>query len=140
MSNKINFHEKSAKHLTACLNYNIWRNNYSIDKNIEQNILQEKHYWKQVLHRLLRITLTLARSNIAFRGHSEYSEETYNGNFLEISYLLAEYDTVMDGLLKKTKGTMKYMSPSIQNELIDCLASEVEEHLTKKFLLLPFFL
>ena len=24
LSNKINFHEKSAKHLTACLTYNIW--------------------------------------------------------------------------------------------------------------------
>ena len=44
---------------------------------------------------------------------------------LSIIQLLTKYDTVLDKLLQLPKGSSKYLSPLIQNELILVLAKEV---------------
>ena len=51
--------------------------------------------------------------------------EGHKGSFLSIIQLLAKYDTVFDKLLQLPKGSPKYLSPLIQDELISVLAEEV---------------
>ncbi|KAL4083682.1 hypothetical protein QTP88_028998 [Uroleucon formosanum] len=46
------------------------------------------------------------------------------GNFLQMVYLLAEFDPIMSKLLNDEKNKNKYLSWKIQNELIDILASK----------------
>ena len=42
-------------------------------------------------------------------------------NFLEFIYLIAKYDPVLENLPKQPKGTTKYLSGSIQIEIINIL-------------------
>ena len=54
--------------------------------------------------------------------------QTNNNNkshFLSIIKVLAKYDTVLDKLLQLPKGSPKYLSPRIQNELKSVPAEEV---------------
>lgn len=66
----------------------------------------------------------MAMANLAFRGHRERLGEVNNGNFLSIIELLAEYDPILKELLQLPQGTFKYLSPKIQNELIEILSKK----------------
>ncbi|XP_065654469.1 zinc finger MYM-type protein 1-like [Hydra vulgaris] len=83
-----------------------------------------------VLERLFNINLMLTKNSLVFRGHSEVlADEIYNGNFLSHVYLLSKYDDTMKQVLNKPKGTIKYLSPAIQNEVIQCLSKNLEKTL-----------
>ena len=69
--------------------------------------------------------MTLTKCNFPFRGSSEELSNNNKGNFLSIRQFLTKYDTVLDKILQLPKGTPKYLSPLIQNELISVLAEEV---------------
>ena len=43
--------------------------------------------------------------------------------------LLAEFDPTMNELLRRPNGTLKYLSPTIQNELIEMLGKTLETEL-----------
>ena len=73
------------------------------------------------------MTLTLASCNMAFREHREKLGESNSGNFYSIIDLLSRYDPVLQELIK-TKIKVKYLSPVIQNELIQILSSAVQRH------------
>lgn len=72
-----------------------------------------------------RRTLTLATCNLAFRGHRDILGQQNCGNFLAIIELLASYDPVLEELIKRPEGSVKYLSPIIQNELIYILSQRV---------------
>ena len=61
------------------------------------------------------------------------------GNFLSIIQLLSKDDTVLDKLLQLSKGSPKYLSPLIPNELISILAEEVLRDIKSKLQSVPFF-
>jgi hypothetical protein len=88
---------------------------------------------------LIKITLTLATNAQAFRGHREKIGEAYNGNFLSQVELLAEFDPVMKELLHRPSGKIHYLSPQIQNELIELLANNLETELLQDIKSAPFF-
>ena len=67
----------------------------------------------------------VAKRNLPFRGSGEELSKDNKCNFLCIIQLLAKYDTVLDKLLQLPKGSPKYLSPLIQNELISVLAEEI---------------
>lgn len=97
---------------------------------------------RQVLTRLLDITLTLSTCNLTFRGHREniYSNESSpRGDFLSIVELLAKYDPVLQELLNKPNGQTKYLSPKIQNELIAVLVQKVEKALINEIITAAFY-
>ncbi|XP_064104364.1 zinc finger MYM-type protein 1-like [Macrobrachium nipponense] len=87
--------------------------------------------------------------NLPFRGHREgtqaedegdYDEdERKRGNFICIIELLSKYDPVLSELNSKPKGKTKYMSPMIQNELIQLLSKETEKELTCAIKAAPFY-
>uniref|UniRef100_A0A8C5QMR9 Zinc finger MYM-type protein 1 n=2 Tax=Leptobrachium leishanense TaxID=445787 RepID=A0A8C5QMR9_9ANUR len=115
--------------MEACVVYDHWRRNKTIDEENENQIRREKNFWRQVLHRIVNVTLTMAMSNLAFRGHRERLGEVNNGNFLSIIELLAEYDPILKELLQLPKGTLKYLSPQIQNQLIEILSKKVQNEI-----------
>ncbi|OCT96206.1 hypothetical protein XELAEV_18013881mg [Xenopus laevis] len=126
LSQKIQVHKASQAHMEACVIYDQWRRNKTIDKEQEKQILKEKSFWRQVLQRIINVTLTMAMGNLAFRGHRERLGDGNNGNFLSIIELLACYDHVLKQLLELPQGTIKYLSPKVQNEIILLLAKKVE--------------
>lgn len=139
ISNLIHQHETSSVHTAACVVYDSWRLNKIIDKTLEEGIRQEANFWRQVIERLINVTLTLAMNNIPFRGHREILGHSNSGNFLAIVELLAKYDPVLNELISRPAGSMKYLSPKIQNELIDILAQRIKKDILDELQAAPFF-
>ena len=81
----------------------------------------------------------LAMCNLPFRGSTEELSNENKGNFLSIIQLIAKYDSVLDKLLQLPKGSPKYLSPSIQNELISFLAGQVLQDIKIELQSAPFF-
>ncbi|XP_077113619.1 zinc finger MYM-type protein 1-like [Ranitomeya variabilis] len=81
----------------------------------------------------------MAMANLSFRGHREKIGEISNGNFLSIIELLAEYDHVLKELLQLPLGTTKYLSPKIQNEVIDILAKQLQDVIVGEIKASQFF-
>ena len=87
---------------------------------------------RDVLKRLLDITLFIARQNLPFWGHRETKhsclgkvESTNDGNFLEIVKLLSKYDAVLAKHLCEAPANQTYLSPKIQNEFFSSIADEI---------------
>ena len=80
------------------------------------------------MKRLIDIVIFLSERNLAFRGSIEEIGSSSNGNFLGTFELLAKYDNILPELLHRvqTKKTADhYLSPEIQNEIIQLLAAEI---------------
>ena len=77
-----------------------------------------------------------------FRGSEEVLGSPHNGNFLGIFELLARRDPILKELQDriKNKNTKDhYLSPTIQNELIELLATEVEKENLQQLKLAKYF-
>ncbi len=96
------------------MTYDMWKNNLTIDVQIDSEYKSQIDFWTQVLTRITDVTLTLASCNLAFRGHNKKLHEPNNGNFLSVIELLASFDLVLRELLDK-KSHINYLSPEIQN-------------------------
>ncbi|GBP10557.1 52 kDa repressor of the inhibitor of the protein kinase [Eumeta japonica] len=93
-----------------------------------------------VFQRLFDIILTLAKTSLALRGHREdLSQEGYHGNFLSFVELVAQYDHILWQVLDMPKGSTRYLSATIQNEMIESLGTKLETHLLEQIRASPFF-
>uniref|UniRef100_H3AFS3 DUF4371 domain-containing protein n=1 Tax=Latimeria chalumnae TaxID=7897 RepID=H3AFS3_LATCH len=117
LSRNITIHETSDCHFEACL------------------LLEAL----PVLNRIVNVTLTLAMSNLAFRGHREIIGEGNSDNVLSIIELLAKYDPVLAELIRKPKGSTMYLSPKIRNEIIRLLSDQVTESIVNDIKNAPFY-
>ena len=139
LSLKINTHESSQMHCIACNVYEQWKLNGTIDAQMEKNVRNAASFWRQVLERIVNVTLMLATCNLSFRGHREHLGVPNSGNFLAIIQLLATYDPVLKELVNRPEGSVKYLSPDIQNELIYILAQRVQRDITAEINEAPFY-
>nr|XP_047144743.1 zinc finger MYM-type protein 1-like [Hydra vulgaris] len=101
----------------------------TIDEQQQKLLHKERVFWRSVLERILDITLFLSARNLAFRGSDTAIGSKSNGNFLGVFELLAKYDAVLKELLLRIqdkKTNAHYLSNDTQNELIRCLAQEIE--------------
>ncbi|KAL4718380.1 hypothetical protein ACJJTC_009057 [Scirpophaga incertulas] len=130
---KVLDHETSCEHLE---NFEKWKtlemrlkSHTTIDDAALQLMNTEKQKWKNLLSRLLDITLFLAKQNLAFRGHDETKGSSNKGNFLELVKLLSKYDAVLKEhilyLEQEKSPKVTYLSPEIQNEFINVLANHI---------------
>jgi hypothetical protein len=63
---------------------------------LEQLVIQkESERWKNVLTRLMNITLYFAGNSMAFGGKSDKLYAQNNGKYLRLIQLLAKFDPVM---------------------------------------------
>ena len=81
-----------------------------IEEDLHEYLLEKTNFWKNVLERLVNVTLMLAKYNLPFCGSSEELSKDNKGNFLSVIQLLAKYDTVLDKLLQLPKGFPKCLS------------------------------
>ena len=96
---KVSDHENSELHIN---NLEKWKTlearllqNKTIDAAHQDIMEREKKKWRDILHRLLDITLFLAKQNLPFPGHREDFASENRGNFLEFVSLLSNYDPVL---------------------------------------------
>nr|CAI5839964.1 unnamed protein product [Callosobruchus analis] len=91
-------HEKSEQHISASLSYNNWLQGNIIDTLLKSEIDSKITFWRDVLHRIINVIITLVSCNLPLRGHDSDS-----GKFMAISRLLTNYDATLKGLLLKPK-------------------------------------
>lgn len=139
LSQKIECHESSQAHVAACVVFEQWKLHGTIDKHLERDIRNAALFWRGVLERIVNVTLTLASCNLSFRAHREILGQPNSGNFLSIIELLARYDPVLKELISRPQGSVKYLSPAIQNELIHILALRVQHAIAADINEAPFF-
>ena len=70
-------------------------NDNGIDQINQQLLKKEAQHWRDVLERLLAITLYLAEHNLAFRGSSDKLFTPHNGNFLGLVQMLGQFDETL---------------------------------------------
>lgn len=124
-------HENSSDHTQCMLKWKELdmrlKKNKAIDHQELALLEVKKKRWRDVLTRLLAVTLSLASRNLSFRGSSQRLYEPDNGNFLKEVELLAEFDPVIDNHLSKIKEEntrVHYLGQQIQNELIDIISTK----------------
>ena len=71
------------------------------------------------------VLLLCCKQEIALRGHDERPESSNRGNFLEIMDLLSRHDQIIHDRLAHGPKNAKYTSPTIQNNIIAIMASQV---------------
>ena len=73
--------------------------------------------------------MTLAKQNLAFRGHREKggrgNDSDNEGNFLELAKLLSKYVKVLKHHLEFSNKNETYISPKIQDDFIAALADTI---------------
>lgn len=137
---KVNNHESSEGHINCLEKWKTLEAGLRLHKTIDIEIInlmeKNKKKWRDVLHRLLDITLFLAKQNLAFRGHKENESSLNKGNFLELVEILSRYDPVLKEHLMRLKHTtcqhkvsVSYLAPTTQNEFISVLANHLKEML-----------
>lgn len=135
LSNRITEHEDSKDHMECCVVYYHWRLNKTLTEETEEMIRKKANYWRQVLERVINVTLMLAMSNLPFRGHRENENSSNKGNFLSVIDLIAKYDPVLDKLISTPNAKVTYLSNKIQNELIvllsDCVRKQITQDINK---------
>lgn len=140
LSQKIAKHEKSIQHIEAVKLRTIWIKNQTIDVNLEKQISVEAKFWRDVLTRIIKIVLFLTAGNTALRGNEgKGCHDACEGNFLRTVRLLAEFDPVLTTLLSVEENKVKYLSWSIQNEVINLLATNVQNIICQEIREAPCF-
>jgi len=132
---KINKHEESNVHNEAVSTYLRLDSGKSVKALIHIQRLKEVQERRLVMLRIIDIILTLAKQDIAFRGHS--FESAYNlqqsenliqnqGNFLALIKLVAKYDSILLNHVQKSSLKSESLRKS-HNEKEIVLAKNQEE-------------
>nr|CAI5834429.1 unnamed protein product [Callosobruchus analis] len=113
---------KPNQHISASLSYNNWLQGNTIDTLLKSEIDSKITFWRDVLHRIINVRITLVSFNLPLRGHDSDS-----GNVMVISQLLL-----------KPKGEINYLSPTIQNEFISLLGTTLRNNIISEIKKAPF--
>ena len=81
---------------------------------------------------IAEIILLCAQQEIALRGHDESSSSSNHGNFLTILQFVSRHDEIVYKRLEEGPSNAKYVSPQIQNELLDLMGKMVRESIGAK--------
>lgn len=75
----------------------------TIFHSIQKQVQSEIATWKQILYRLLDVTLFLSERGLPFRGVTQKVGQPNNGNFLGVLELLSHYDPVLSKHLEQVQ-------------------------------------
>lgn len=133
-SRTIKQHEISLSHINSFTQWKNFAQQISTEKTIEYQLInqlqQEKERLREVFYRLIKFVLFLAQQNIAFTGSSSdiHDPTGRNGNFQQLIHMCATFDPILREHLEKP-GRVHYMSPKIQNELINVIGAKVRKQI-----------
>ena len=94
-------------------------------KSHSEAVAANRTYAKQIIN----ILLYLGKQGLSLRGHNETTSSSNRGNFLELCDWYAKRDKVFCQLYNSLRNLT---SPSIQNELIEIAAFQVQNEILKR--------
>lgn len=93
---------------------------------------QQKESNRKILEYIVDALKFLVRQGLALRGDDESPASENRGNFLELLGLLARSNSLLDNWLRNHPGNVSWLSPQIQNELLDSMAMEVINNISSQ--------
>lgn len=137
---KISLHERSEGH-RSCTRDSVQFTIAPIDTALEKQRQEEDTKWSLIVQRIISVIITASSMNVPLRGHREKvgDGECDGGNFLAMIGLLAQYDDLLKETISTGKGVRKYMSPAIQNELIQLISAQTTAVIVREILESPYF-
>jgi hypothetical protein len=130
---RIQNHENSRAHRSAFLSWKELERGLNksglIDYHLQQETAKAANKWREIIERITATVQTLAQQNLPLRGHRDSLVSDPNpGNSLALLKYLAKLDPVVREHLDSVSGKpgcLSYLSPDIQNELINLLGARV---------------
>ncbi len=106
------------------------------------SIISQKYEEKVIANRnsllsIIDIIVCLGQRNVAFRGSWEGDSE--NGNFNHFVNWKAQFDVALKQHMQTAPKNAIYLSPAIQNELIECCAEEIRGTLINRIQAAQYF-
>lgn len=121
-------HEKSEAHMKAMA---MWKENQirissstSVSTLVNQKILEKHRYY---IKSIVEVIQFLAVNELAFRGDYEIDEHVENGLFFKLFEFTMKKDKTLAECATVIPKNATYLSPEIQNELIEIMAEVVRE-------------
>ncbi len=98
---------------------------------------------REILKTVTEAVLYLSKQELAFKGHHKSEESLNKGNYRELLESICKFDSVFErglhGRLAEPErggphwgGHFTGVSPEIQNDLINCLASVIDDEIVKE--------
>lgn len=91
----------------------------------------------QTLLSILDVIVCLGQRNVAFPGSWEGESEA--GNFHHFVDWKSEFESTLKIFLQTAPKNPMYLSPAIQNELLECCANDIRETLLEEIKDATFF-
>ncbi|KAL4112114.1 hypothetical protein QTP88_015962 [Uroleucon formosanum] len=132
-------HQMSKSHIRSTSSMTFFLNSQSID--IALNKSQELELSRRemqrlanrnIMHRLVDISLCLAKNGKPFRGHNEKIDSVSKGLFLEMINILKKYDSVLNDHLQNCPKNASYLSNHIQNDIITSIHNVLKRNIAAK--------
>ncbi|CAF1312339.1 unnamed protein product [Didymodactylos carnosus] len=137
-------HEATEYHKTAITKATEFSVRYNRPEKEINNLLEKKNDQqikenRRILRSIIETILFLAKQNISFRGHEDEgfprNDAAAQGNFRELlMFRSSSGDEVIKNHLKTCSRNAMYMSPQIQNELIQICAEIVKKKILKELI------
>ena len=129
------WHEHSEGHVNAMFAWSEYKKNIvkdssireALDKAYKKKVYENRMYIKTIAE-VLQLT---AMQNVAQRGHVENDGSQNQGNFIEIMELISKHNPLVAKKMNGA-GNAKYISNTIQNEVLECLSDMVREEIIKE--------
>ncbi|KAK0138849.1 Zinc finger MYM-type protein 1 [Merluccius polli] len=135
---KIKEHKKTEAHMVSMVRWSNFKQRpleeafRRADMEGQARREEERQRNREIMRRLIDITLYLARQNGAFRGQNESNTSLNKGNFLELVQLLSNYDSIKMHLdhinkihSKQKTAHVSLLSNRTQNDIISAFATYV---------------
>ena len=130
---KLSIHCRSKAHLFAAERFAFARSfrpgvdEQLSDANVQRRCREEleRQQNRKVAEIIFDCVRFLARQGLAFRGHLEDEESDNKGNFLELITFLARYSPELQNWLVNHPINASWLSPSLQNEMIDIVSHQI---------------
>ena len=144
LKQQIETHEESMSHKEATKHYVQIKAGKGVNMLNEAGIAKAKNFWREVLHRIIVIILTLASLCLPLRGHREFvgNGKCEGGNFLGLVNMqlkVGDGDPYFKELVESKSHKCRYLSPTIQNEIIEILGNATRLKLVDKIKNAPCF-
>ncbi|XP_006009466.1 uncharacterized protein LOC102349681 [Latimeria chalumnae] len=94
---------------------------------------------REVLKRLIDISVVLSRQELAFHGYDEPADLINQGNYRELFDCFFRHNDELRAHWQRNSTVFSGLSRTIQNELIDCIAEEIRLHIDQEIKECSFF-
>ena len=130
-------HLRSRMHILSTERYANYRTSVPVNEQLGDQMKAEKSRKekeraenREVVTIIMDCLLFLARQGLAFRGHSESSESSNRGNFIELVHFLSTYNPQLKTWLDQHPGNVTYLSADIQNEMLNIAAEKIRSKIS----------